>query len=97
MRSVGINTLKSKLTEYVRLAATGETVLITDDDHVVAELRPTRISHSSYESDDSLAHLIQSGILTPPTDPSSMPLPKPPPLARLEDVLRELDESREDR
>ncbi len=38
MRSVGVKVLKNKLSEYVRLAASGETVLVTDRDRVVAEL-----------------------------------------------------------
>ena len=38
MRSVGIKILKNRLSEYVRLAASGEVVLVTDRDHVVAEL-----------------------------------------------------------
>ena len=38
MRSVGIKLLKNKLSEYIRLAAGGETVLVTDRDRVVAEL-----------------------------------------------------------
>jgi antitoxin (DNA-binding transcriptional repressor) of toxin-antitoxin stability system len=40
MRSVGIKLLKSKLSAYIRLAAGGETVLVTDRDRVVAELGP---------------------------------------------------------
>ena len=36
MRWVGLKILKNKLSEYVRLAAGGETVLITDCDRVVA-------------------------------------------------------------
>ena len=40
MRSVGLKVLKNKLSEYVRLAASGETVLVTDRDRVVAELGP---------------------------------------------------------
>jgi antitoxin (DNA-binding transcriptional repressor) of toxin-antitoxin stability system len=40
MRSVGIKLLKNKLSEYIRLAAGGETVLVTDRDRVVAELGP---------------------------------------------------------
>jgi antitoxin (DNA-binding transcriptional repressor) of toxin-antitoxin stability system len=40
MRSVGLKTLKNKLTEYVRLAARGETVLVTDRDRVIAEIGP---------------------------------------------------------
>src|SRR4030067_1006704 len=42
MRSVGLKVLKNKLSEYVRLAAGGETVLVTDRDRVVAELGPPR-------------------------------------------------------
>lgn len=42
MRSVGLKTLKNKLSEYVRLAAGGETVLVTDRDRVVAEIVPPR-------------------------------------------------------
>jgi prevent-host-death family protein len=30
MRTVGLKTLKNELSEYVRLAASGETVVITD-------------------------------------------------------------------
>jgi antitoxin (DNA-binding transcriptional repressor) of toxin-antitoxin stability system len=40
MRAVGLKILKNKLSEYVRLAAQGETVLVTDRDRVVAELSP---------------------------------------------------------
>src|SRR5215467_1049695 len=44
MRSVGLKVLKNKLSEYVRLAASGETVLITDRDRVVAELVPPAVT-----------------------------------------------------
>ena len=40
MRAVGLKILKNRLSEYVRLAASGETVLVTDRDRVVAELVP---------------------------------------------------------
>jgi antitoxin (DNA-binding transcriptional repressor) of toxin-antitoxin stability system len=40
MRTVGIKILKNKLSEYVRAAEAGETVLVTDRDRVVAELSP---------------------------------------------------------
>ena len=40
MRAVGLKVLKNRLSEYVRLAAGGETVLVTDRDRVVAELGP---------------------------------------------------------
>src|SRR5205807_2112630 len=40
MRTVGLKILKNKLSEYVRLAAAGETVVITDRGRVVAEIVP---------------------------------------------------------
>ena len=40
MRTVGLKILNSKLSEYIRLAASGETVLVTDRDRVVAEIIP---------------------------------------------------------
>ena len=38
MKVVGIKQLKVRLSEYVRLAKAGETVLVTERDEVVAEL-----------------------------------------------------------
>jgi antitoxin (DNA-binding transcriptional repressor) of toxin-antitoxin stability system len=46
MRSVGLKTLKNKLSEYVRLAAGGETVLVTNHERVVAELVAPRADRS---------------------------------------------------
>jgi prevent-host-death family protein len=40
MKSVGVKTLKARLSEYLRLVRAGEVVLVTDRDEVVAELRP---------------------------------------------------------
>jgi antitoxin (DNA-binding transcriptional repressor) of toxin-antitoxin stability system len=42
MKVVGIKQLKARLSEYIRLAKAGETVLVTERDEVVAELRPAR-------------------------------------------------------
>jgi len=42
MKVVGIKQLKARLSEYIRLAKTGETVLVAERDQVVAELRPAR-------------------------------------------------------
>jgi antitoxin (DNA-binding transcriptional repressor) of toxin-antitoxin stability system len=40
MRTADLKVLKTKLSEYVRLAAGGETVLVTDRDRVVAGRSP---------------------------------------------------------
>ena len=59
MRTVGLKILKNKLSEYIRLVATGETVLVTDRDKVVAELRaPT--GRSELTSDALLAEAMLS-------------------------------------
>jgi len=41
---VGLKVLKNKLSEHVRAAAAGETVLVTDRDRVVAEPIPPRLN-----------------------------------------------------
>ena len=97
MKSVGIKVLNSRLSEYVRLAASGETILVTDRDQVVAELGPLRESRSPLLSDALLADAVRTGMLTPPTFVASGPPPAPTPIARFHEVLDELDEHRRDR
>lgn len=92
MRSVGIKVLNSRLSEYVRLAASGETVLITDRDRVVAEIGPPRETRSPV-----LAEAVRNGWLTPPVwSPDSMP-PRPEPVAPLHELLAELQADRDER
>ena len=97
MRSVGIKALNNRLSEYVRLAASGETILVTDRDRVVAELGPLRESRSPVLADAFLAEAVRSGVLAPPALAGSGPPPRPAPVASLDEVLAELDESRRDR
>jgi antitoxin (DNA-binding transcriptional repressor) of toxin-antitoxin stability system len=40
MKAVGVKNLRARLSEYLRLVKSGETVLVTERDEVVAELRP---------------------------------------------------------
>jgi antitoxin (DNA-binding transcriptional repressor) of toxin-antitoxin stability system len=75
MRTVGLKVLKNKLSEYVRIAASGETVLIADRDRVVAELVPPGEGRSPRVADAMLAELVRSGMLTP-----ALRAPGPPPL-----------------
>ena len=97
MRSVGIKVLNSRLSEYVRMAASGETVLVTDRDRVVAELGPPRQTRSPILADAFLADAVRTGVLTPPELALSGPPPVPAPVARLDEILNELDENRRDR
>ena len=96
MRSVGIKVLNSRLGEYVRLAASGETILVTDRDRMVAKLVPLRETRSPILADAFLADAVRSGVLTPPALAASGPPPKPAPAAPLDEVLAELDENRRD-
>jgi antitoxin (DNA-binding transcriptional repressor) of toxin-antitoxin stability system len=65
MKSVGVKQLKSRLSEYLRLVRGGETVLVTDRDEVVAELRPTRKQPGAADPlDEILDSLAERGEVT---------------------------------
>ncbi|MDE2794852.1 MAG: type II toxin-antitoxin system Phd/YefM family antitoxin [Gemmatimonadota bacterium] len=97
MRSVEINALKSRLGEYVRLAAGGETVLVTDRGRVVAEIGPPRETRSPVLADPMLADAEWKGWLTPALSPGSEPPRSGPPEAALSVLLNELEGDRSDR
>jgi antitoxin (DNA-binding transcriptional repressor) of toxin-antitoxin stability system len=95
MRAVGLKILKNKLSEYVRLAASGETILVTDRDTVVAEIGPPRSGRADTAPDALIAEIVRKGWLRPPIAGKSVPPRKPvAPWASLE---RELGEDRADR
>ena len=96
MRAVGLKVLKNKLSEYVRLVAGGETVLITDRDRVVAELVLPAAGRSHTVDDVALAELVRQGCLTPPLFGPGGDVPRRPVL-RLNRLLEELDDDRADR
>lgn len=96
MRSVGLKILKNRLSEYARLAAGGETVLVTDGDRVVAELVPPARSRSPVPADALLAEAVRKGWITPPAlAAAGSPSRKPVMLFR--DLLRELERERGER
>ncbi len=96
MRAVGLKTLKNKLSEYVRLAAGGETVLVTDRDRVVAELVPPRSGRSPLLADAMLADAVRKGWLVPPALTTGDAPPRLP-VAPLKELLGELTADRGDR
>ena len=96
MRSVGLKMLKNKLSEYVRLAAGGETVLVTDRDRVVAELGPPRPGRSPVLNDALLAEAVREGWLTPPPLVFAGPPPRKP-VMRFSELMEDLARDREDR
>jgi prevent-host-death family protein len=91
MRTVGLKTLKNKLSEYVRLAASGETVVITDRNRIVAEIVPPR-----RDSNEFFERGVREGWLTPPTDPANEPPPRHP-MVSFDELMQELERDREDR
>ena len=96
MRAVGLKTLKNKLSEYVRLVAGGETVLVTDRDRVVAEIVPPRTGRSPFLSDAMLADAVRQGWITPPAFADESAPPRKP-VMRFRDLMKELDHDRTDR
>jgi antitoxin (DNA-binding transcriptional repressor) of toxin-antitoxin stability system len=96
MRAVGLKVLKNKLSEYVRLAARGETVLITDRDTVVAEIIPPRPSRSPMLADAWLAEAVRSGWITPPAFASDAAIPRKP-VTSFRELMREIEADREER
>jgi hypothetical protein len=96
MRSVGIKLLKNKLSEYIRLAAGGETVLVTDRDRVVAELGPPASGRSPLVSDALLLDAVRQGWIRPPLLVAQEP-PARKPVTRLSEILHDLQDDRADR
>jgi antitoxin (DNA-binding transcriptional repressor) of toxin-antitoxin stability system len=95
MRSVGIKVLKNKLSEYIRLAASGETVLVTDRDRVVAEIVPPAANRTPLVSDALLLDAVRQGWITPPLA-VGRELPARKPVMTLEQVLGALESDRAD-
>jgi len=92
MKTVGLKTLKNKLSEYVRAAAAGETIVVTDRGRPVAEINPPRPKPESV-----IERGIREGWIRPAVrGPDWPPKGKPVPGLRLEDILADLDEARKD-
>jgi antitoxin (DNA-binding transcriptional repressor) of toxin-antitoxin stability system len=96
VRAVGVKVLKNKLSEYVRLAEGGEIVLVTDRDRVVAELGPPRPGRAPMLVDALLAEAVREGWVTAPLVVAEGPPPRQP-VARWDELARELDTDRGER
>lgn len=96
MRTVGIKTLKNRLSEYVRLAQAGETVLVTHRDRVVAELGPPSPGRAEPLEDAVLAEAMRKGWIRAPLMRREG-TPDADPVMPLADLLAALDEDRSER
>ena len=97
---MGIKTLKNKLSTYVRAAAAGETVLVTDRGKVVAELVPPRTpvpaTPDATEAERQMAELVRRGLVTPAKRPLTGSPPNIP-IMKFDELMAELEADREDR
>ena len=99
MKVVGIKELKNKLSEYIRLAKSGEVVLVTDRGDVVAELRAPTPWKDPMMDNPRFAVAVRQGLITPRRIPpgTKLNLEHDGPRIPFEQLMCELDESREDR
>ena len=95
VRSVGIKTLKNRLSEYIRLASQGETVLVTDRDRVVAEITAPSSGRAASLNDAVLAEAVRKGWIRPPIA-RYRPQTRTP-VAPTEEILADLSDQRSDR
>ncbi|HEV2302250.1 MAG TPA: type II toxin-antitoxin system prevent-host-death family antitoxin [Stellaceae bacterium] len=95
MKTVGLKVLKNKLSEYVRLAEAGETVVITDRGRAVAEIVPLKPQSGLTPFQEEGG---REGWLTPAKKPFA-PLPpgKPVPGLTFDKLMEDLARDREDR
>jgi len=93
MRMVGLKILKNKLSEYVRLVAAGETIVVTDRNRVVAEIVPPRTGLTPFEEQG-----VREGWLRPARIRDGTPPPRKPVKGMsFEQLMTDLDRDREDR
>lgn len=97
MRSVGIKILNSRLSEYGRMAASGETIPVTDRDRVVGETGLPRETRSPVLADAELAVAVRKGWLAPPLLPLVRTPPVPEPSVPFGEMLAELEGDRSNR
>lgn len=65
MRAVGIRELKARISEYLRLVKAGESVLVTEHDRVIAEIRPAARQEPQPDTVDHLLEsLSEAGVVT---------------------------------
>ena len=94
MRTVGLKVLKNKLSEYVRLAAAGETIVITDRGRAVAEIVPPRRPSGVTPFEE---RGVREGWLRPAKIRDGSPPPaKPMPGLTFERLMADLERDRSD-
>ena len=96
MNTVGIKALKNGLSKHIRAVTAGATVLVTDRGKVVAEIVPPRAVEGGTHAEREWAAMIREGIIRPARRPRTGPPPNHP-IMTFEEMMADLDTSREDR
>src|SRR5258707_8364865 len=92
-KTVGLKDLRTNLSEYVRAAAAGETIVVNDRGRPVAEIGPP----NRPKKESVIERGIREGWIRPAVrGPDWPPKGKPVPGLTLEDILADLDEARKD-
>jgi antitoxin (DNA-binding transcriptional repressor) of toxin-antitoxin stability system len=93
VRTVGAEDPQKKLSEYVRLVAAGETIVVTDRNRVVAEIVPPRTALTPFEQQG-----VREGWRRPARIRDGTPPPrKPVEGISFEQLMADLERDREDR
>jgi prevent-host-death family protein len=95
MKTVGLKILKNKLSDYIRLAAAGETIAVTDRGRVVAAIMPppSMAGLTPFEEQG-----VREGWLSPARIRDGTPPPSnPAPGLTLEQLMADLERDRADR
>jgi antitoxin (DNA-binding transcriptional repressor) of toxin-antitoxin stability system len=70
MKAVGVKSLKARLSAYLRAVKAGDTILVTERDEVIAELRPARGRlQPEGTCAEVLSMLVETGEVSAPTLP----------------------------
>ncbi len=95
MVTVGLKTLKNNLSEYVRRAAAGETVVITDRGRAVAEINPpahTDPNLTAFEAEGLREGWLRPALIRDGTPPPRKPVEK----ITFERLMADLERDRSD-
>lgn len=96
MQTVGIKALKNNLSEYIRAAAAGETIQVTDRGRVVVEIVPVRSALDDVTPEQRLAELARLGRVTLAKRARTGP-PRRIGGMSFDVLMKQLDADREDR
>lgn len=95
MRAAGVREIKNKLSEYLRIVAEGETVLVTDRGRVIAQLGPPPVHMPPAISEvEALRRLAAAGKVRMPRgtvpSPGAGPVPDVPKGIDLQAILSDV-------